>query len=375
MKAAGPASFMRFKMTLLVAGLVLADMASSAVSQDKTGVSADFPIPDSPPKPVVRAPAVYPYSQSQAGLTGEVTIEFVIDTEGRVRNAQVIRSNNSAFERPALDAVNQWRFLPGRKAGLPVNVRASQTIVFELGEPGSNPVLWQVKKGKDHASLPPELQWDTAPVPTNTAFPVYPFAALRAGTKGSTRLSFVIGPKGKVIKASVIQATTPEMGLAVLAMIDTWEFTPARKADGTLAFAAVTIEHTFDPDGRRSDAPVSETARSILGLIAKHPEKIIAAGQLDQLPKPISRRAPVYPLALQAAAQPGEAVIEFYIDENGDAQLPRIVSSNAPEFGYAAVQAVASWRFEPPKKKGEAVVTRVQVPVEFRLPLRPAPAP
>jgi hypothetical protein len=33
--------------------------------------------------------------------------------------------------------------------------------------------------------------------------------------------------------------------------------------------------------------------------------------------------------------------------------LPRIVSASAPEFGYAAAQAVATWRFTRPERKGK----------------------
>jgi TonB family protein len=90
--------------------------------------------------------------------------------------------------------------------------------------------------------------------------------------------------------------------------------------------------------------------------------------KLDVMPKALSRRPPVYPSTLREAGRPGEALIEFYIDEKGDAQLPRIVSASAPEFGYAAAQAVATWRFEPPMKNGKPVIARAQIPVAFKLP-------
>ena len=63
----------------------------------------------------------------------------------------------------------------------------------------------------------------------------------------------------------------------------------------------------------------------------------------------------------------GNGLSEFLIDENGDAQLPRIISASAPEFGYAAAQAVATWRFDSPLKAGKKVVTKVRIPVKFTL--------
>ncbi len=103
---------------------------------------------------------------------------------------------------------------------------------------------------------------------------------------------------------------------------------------------------------------------------------LVELGASGQQPKPIRQGPPVYPTALKKAGQPGEAVIEFFVDAKGDVQLPRIVSSTATEFGYAAVQAVATWRFEPPKRNRKRTVVRVRGPVEFckeRAEAEPAP--
>jgi TonB family protein len=291
-----------------------------------------------------------------------------------VRDPHVVESNNPAFERPALDAVLKWKFKPAVKNGHAVNTRAAQEIRFELFGGGDLP--WQINKPKKPETLPPELRWDKAPVPVSTAFPVFPFAALQAETKGRTKVSFLIGPEGLVREARVLEATTPEMGQAVLATMDVWRFKPAQKKDGTPSLAAVAIEHEFDPFGR-GDVSVTPSALRILGNLAHRPADIIPLAELDQPPKPLSRRPPVYPSTLEAASQAGQAMIEFFIDEKGDAQLPRIVSSTAPEFGYAAVQAVAAWRYEPPQKNKQPVVARVQIPVVFFVdPARnPGPTP
>ena len=351
------------KLIFLVACLSWVSIAAASPSE-KDAPGRDTANFDVGPKVIKQVEPVYPYNQARAGVDGVVTIEFVIDPEGNTQNPFVIESNNPSFERPALDAVMQWRFSPALKAGKPVFVRVNQRIEFTMDQGGRTSAAWRIVKAKNHASLPPELRWDEAPVPLSSAFPVYPFEALQAETKGTTRLSFVVGPEGNVVKATVIQATTPEMGMAALAMIDAWHFKPATKKDGTPTFALLALEHDFNPSGF-GDVPVTHAAHGILRLLAKHPEQIISASQLDQRPKPLSRRPPIYPVALQSAGQTGKAVIEFFIDEEGDAQLPHIVSSTAPEFGYAAAQAVATWRFEPVKKGGKVVITRVRIPIEF----------
>src|SRR5262249_44382328 len=48
---------------------------------------------------------------------GTVRVVFVVDREGHVVNPQVESSTDPAFEKPALDAVKQWRFEAGTRRG------------------------------------------------------------------------------------------------------------------------------------------------------------------------------------------------------------------------------------------------------------------
>jgi TonB family protein len=316
------------------------------------------------PKPIKQSEPVFPYSMQQAGLTGSVVVEFIIAETGNVTNAYVVESNNPWFERPAIDAVLGWKFTPAKMDGHPVKVSVKQLIVFEFDWGGKPPQLWKISKGKDHNKLPPELQWDEPPQPINTQFPVYPYEQLKAAVGGQVRVSYLVGPDGRILRALLLNAATPELGHAVLAMIDAWQFRAAKKKDGTPAYANLSSEYMFQPKGR-GDVPVSDEARQILRDLEKKPDSIATLAGLDRPLHPLSRRPPVFPTAMEKA-ETGEALIEFYVDKKGDAQLPRIVSASAPEFGYAAIQAVATWRFEPPVKNKQRVVVRVQIPIEFK---------
>ena len=74
----------------------------------------------------------YPFEMKRAGISGEVLVEFIVDTNGDVRNAFAVKSTNPEFEMAALQAVNKWKFRPGRKGGRAVNTRMQQPIGFNL---------------------------------------------------------------------------------------------------------------------------------------------------------------------------------------------------------------------------------------------------
>jgi len=318
-----------------------------------------------PPKAIKREAPEYPYNMRRAGLAGRVVVEFIIDKQGVVRNPIVIGSNNPWFERPAIEAILKWKFTPAEVGGAKVNIRANQILEFSMDDAsGGGAGLWFVSRLKNPGELPPELRWDVAPQPVSTAFPVYPFTALQAGQSGWTEIKFIVGPGSKITASQLLQASNPEMGLAALAMIDTWEFTPPKKKNGTPCFAALSMKHEFKAHGS-GDAPIPDEAKQILRMLEKKPEGIANLSELDRTPKPLSRRPPIYPTKLRQAGQAGQVMIEFFIDRNGDAQLPHIISNTEPEFGYAAAQAVATWRFEPPLKAGKPVVARVRIPLEF----------
>jgi len=112
---------------------------------------------------------------------------------------------------------------------------------------------------------------------------------------------------------------------------------------------------------------VSARDVDLLRLEKKHPEKILSAKKLDAPLKPIFRRAPGFPTSVRGRIDHGEARIEILIDEEGKVCLPRIVEVTDPAFGYAAVQAVVAWRFEPPTAAGKPAIVRVQIPFSFGL--------
>lgn len=317
-----------------------------------------------PPRVLAQAAPVYPMAMRRSGLKGDVLVDFVVDREGRVTHAYVVRSMNPAFDEPALEAVRRWRFEPGTWGGTPVNTHMRVPIRFQLegAWDGGDTGLTVEHKGRKE-DLPAELRYDVAPKPLGRVSVVYPYALLRDKVKGKAKVSFLISEAGKVIYANVDQATQPEFGAAAIAMIEEWEFEPALKA-GRPTQSGFAYEQEFS---RYDEELVTAQVSDALELEQKHPERIVNAGSLDERLKPTSTRPPVFPMMARGKFDRGEATVEILIDEEGYVRLPRVISATDPAFGWAAVQAAAVWRFEPPKRKGHAVTTRVRIPFEFTL--------
>jgi TonB family protein len=325
------------------------------------------------PVPTKRTPPrIIPRSQVQpecpsalrgSGFNGYVLVGFMVDQEGKVRNPVVIRSNNPAFDGPAVEAVLKWRFEPGTVDGRKVNALMSVPFDFQLHDGGG----WEAYtvdslSRKAQQRMPEEIRYDVAPKLRGIVNPVFPYAPLRDDRKGRAIVLLVVSPAGEVAQTKVVEATLPEFGLALAAAAETFRFDPALK-DGKPVQTVLKIEQDFSASAE--NRIVTSDDRSLLKREKEKPGSIIGAGKIDVPLKPLSRRPPVFPQALKGKVEKGEAMIELLVDDEGHVRLPRIVEASDPAFGYAAVQAAAQWLFEPPKSGGKPAVVRVIVPFSF----------
>jgi periplasmic protein TonB len=72
-------------------------------------------------------------SRMRSKAPGTVYVIFVVDQRGRVEDPIVQSSTDPVFERPALTAVKQWKFEPGKRNGQPVRFRMRVPITFPKG--------------------------------------------------------------------------------------------------------------------------------------------------------------------------------------------------------------------------------------------------
>jgi protein TonB len=98
-------------------------------------------VPDAEPRPVgidVEAPVLlrrvepeYPEVARHARIEGDVILEAIIGTDGRVESVKVLRSS-PLLEKSAIKAVSQWIYRPARQNGRAVKVYFTVFISFRL---------------------------------------------------------------------------------------------------------------------------------------------------------------------------------------------------------------------------------------------------
>ena len=93
-------------------------------------------------------------------------------------------------------------------------------------------------------------------------------------------------------------------------------------------------------------------------------DAIFSMADLEQPPRATYQANPVKSREL-AKRTPATVYLIFIVDERGRVVDPKVQKSTDPLFEAPALAAIKQWRFEPGKRGGQAVRTRVRQPITF----------
>ncbi|NIK41177.1 protein TonB [Xanthomonas arboricola] len=146
--------------------------------------------------------------------------------------------------------------------------------------------------------------------------------------------------------------------LAVLVVVPTWWW--ARHSDESFA-----TDTRPAPAASRQILPTSEGPRAMT-MIAHQPVRAPTSTE-EAIPLP-GNAMPRYPSDIAQAGIEGSRTARLQLDVQGRVSDVSIVDrsgSNNPRLDAAVMDSLRQWRFEPATRDGHAVVSSVQVPVEF----------
>lgn len=177
------------------------------------------------------------------GINAKVTVDFMVDRDGSVRNPVIADSDNPAFDQPALEAILKWKFNPAEIDGVKTKVTVRQPIQFAMNDGGDN--LFQIHGRPDQSKLPPELRYNVPAKIRSVQIPVYPYAQWQEKVSGKATATVLVGPDGRVAMVKIKSADKPEFGQALTAALERFIFDPALK-DGKPTRMLINFEQEFD---------------------------------------------------------------------------------------------------------------------------------
>ena len=319
-------------------------------------VSAEFsPLPNLPGElhsikefgmepPVLQDdPAIVLPLRSRIAFTSlAVSLQYVVEADGTTGRFVPLAAPDEFLLRATLDLVSARRYAPATIRGVPVAVAFDQDVSL-VGRNEKIPALDEVADVLD---------------------PIYPYERLVAGEEGQARVRFTLAPDGTVASVTVLEASHPDFGCALVAAVENWRFSPAAAAH----LGEREYEQVFSPERAPHGARRLAEFLRAKGLISK-----TAAG-LDARPQVLARPALTYPHALLTEGVDGTATIELVVDRAGLAQLPRVVSASRPEFGWAGATLASVLRFKPLTRGFQPTELLITLPLKFTPP-KPAAVP
>jgi len=186
----------------------------------------------SPPVPLSLVPAAYP---SQSLFGGEVVLDALVDTNGRLVDIKVVRGESPFLEK-CLVSVRTWTFLPALVDGHVVETRIG--IAFQFPQPYVPPRTATVHNYENaSADSVEKSSSERGALPVVTVEPEYPVGA---EAHGGVILSADIGPQGHLDSVKVLRALEP-LTPPALAALRQWRFAPGSHAGANVSSPAIVV--------------------------------------------------------------------------------------------------------------------------------------
>ncbi len=203
---------------------------------------------------------------------------------------------------------------------------------------------------------------DQPPVPLIQDPPVYPFALLESGNRGSVVMEITVDTQGNVTRPAVLKSSHPDFEAPAVEAVLNWKYKPGTR-NGQPVAMRIRVPIIIN-DVERGKRTLPHTKFHAFWEIPLNGSKDLPERfQYDRHPRPLLTGAPVYPFDLLMKDVPGKATVTFAIDPEGQPHVVKVENATLPEFGAAAAAMVATWRFKPATKDGKpcwALLSREQ---------------
>ena len=184
----------------------------------------------------------YPQEALDKGIGGKVVVQFVVNKDGSITDANVVKSIDPTLDAEALRVVNSMpNWTPGKQKGEPVRVRLTLPIAFGVskgGDPASGTTHTYTKTTVVKNEAPTQektAEDDIVNVPENIPeYPGgmkelmkylsmnirYPKEAQDKGIQGRVVVQFVVNKDGSICDAKVVKPVDPQLDAEALRVVN-----------------------------------------------------------------------------------------------------------------------------------------------------------
>jgi TonB family protein len=184
-----------------------------------------------PPKVIKSVDPKYSNEAHRARLEGNVVLLVVVDTKGKPTDIKVEKTLGGGLDEQAIKAVRKWRFSPGTKNGIPIDVPVHLNMAFHLEEPMPSDLY---KVGGDVS----------APKVIHEPDPEYSEGARKARLQGVVVLSIVVDAEGKTRNIKVLRSLGGGLDEKAIEAVRQWRFVPAKK-NGVPVSVEIRVDVAF----------------------------------------------------------------------------------------------------------------------------------
>jgi TonB family protein len=199
----------------------------------------------------------YPAAAKENGIEGQVFVTFVVDEEGAISDAQIVRGIGGGCDEEALRVIQASpNWIPGKNGGREVKTRMQVRMVFrtkdsnrqEQASPTNNAASPQVDPADvymvvdEQATFPGGMSDWSEYLKSNLK---YPSAAKEQGIEGAVFITFIVGENGEILQPQIVRGIgggCDEEALRVIKESPNW--LPGKK-DGAVVKSRMQVRMLF----------------------------------------------------------------------------------------------------------------------------------
>jgi len=298
---------------------------------------------------------VYPASAQAANIEGKVVVKFVVNEDGSITNATVVKPVNPALDSAAVKVFSNmpyWK--PGKQAGQAVKVYYTMPIVFKLEDrPVNANEFEEIYTSVDHMPLPT--------VNIDEFFQrnmMYPSDAKKNHIQGVVNVIYIVNKDGTVSNAFIEKSLCGALDSEAIRLAKILPyFVPGHEGEKAVRVyykAAVTFDIKADS--------LQKSLNSVFTNVEEIPSPTFNIKKYLALNMN-------YPLTDLIKKTEGVVMVGFIVNEDGGiSNVTKLMSVGTQLMNTEAMRLVQEMpHWNPGKINGKAVKVYYMLPVVFSL--------